>query len=72
MVNRYKQKTDKNQTTSPKTSSTFKDIDANMDGYDTPVKSRSQRRPSVQKKLDVAFAQAKAEKQKLTVDDSLL
>lgn len=37
------------------------------DDEDSPSRGKAGRRPSLQKKLDVAFAAARAEKQKLTV-----
>ena len=66
-MDRYKRKTDKISAAKSKASNQYEDRAANMDDYDSPVKSGPKRRPSVQKKLDIAFADAKTEKQRLTV-----
>lgn len=67
VVGRYKRHIDKKQSIGNKSSNPYEDRATAMADEDTPVQARSKRRPSVQKKLDMAFAEAKGEKQKLTV-----
>lgn len=66
-MTRYKKKIDKQNGANKATGNQYEERATHLDEDESPIKSRPQRRPSVQKKLDMAFAEAKAEKQRLTV-----